>query len=202
MHSLLQDRKGKLKRTTTNERLVAISSDEAVRALLQGDLYASRKISSKLLRLFISSTFCDTKAERKFLMRDTFPKIRDFCAKNGLGFMAIDLGWGQADASLFDHHFSSLCLEEMLRSKNQSLSSVPFVLHILTNKYGMPGLPDYLEKYEYQYIISSIEDEVSREMIEGWYIFDGNVTPPAYRLKGIAPTETLVVSPGRAKIIL
>ncbi|OPY55896.1 MAG: NACHT domain protein [Pelotomaculum sp. PtaU1.Bin035] len=48
----------------------------------------------KEIRLFISSTFRDMHAERDFLVRFVFPKIREELLKRRIYFVDVDLRWG------------------------------------------------------------------------------------------------------------
>ncbi|MFA5262258.1 MAG: hypothetical protein WC378_00425 [Opitutaceae bacterium] len=49
---------------------------------------------SPTIRLFVSSTFSDLKAERDALQREVFPRLKQLCLSKGLRFQAIDLRWG------------------------------------------------------------------------------------------------------------
>ena len=49
---------------------------------------------NRTIRLFVSSTFSDMKAERDALQREVFPKLKQLCLSRGLRFQAIDLRWG------------------------------------------------------------------------------------------------------------
>ena len=51
-------------------------------------------IPNRTIRLFVSSTFSDMKAERDVLQREVFPKLRQLCLANGMRFQPIDLRWG------------------------------------------------------------------------------------------------------------
>jgi hypothetical protein len=51
-------------------------------------------LSSRTIRLFVSSTFSDMKAERDILQDKVFPRLQHYCLANGLRFQAIDLRWG------------------------------------------------------------------------------------------------------------
>ncbi len=53
--------------------------------------------SSKMFRVFISSTFSDLEAERNALQEHVFPKLREFCMEYGCRFQAIDLRWGVSE---------------------------------------------------------------------------------------------------------
>ena len=48
------------------------------------------------VRVFTSSTFTDTAAERNFLMERVFPVLVDMCRQEGVSFHAVDLRWGEA----------------------------------------------------------------------------------------------------------
>ncbi len=48
----------------------------------------------KTIRVFISSTFRDFHAERNYLMKYVFPELRQWCEKQKLHLMDIDLRWG------------------------------------------------------------------------------------------------------------
>ena len=55
-------------------------------SILQGDPEAAQNVGKKELRVFISSTFTDTKAERNHLMKHVWPDISNFCQQHGLEF--------------------------------------------------------------------------------------------------------------------
>ena len=44
-----------------------------------------------VIRVFVSSTFSDLKAERNALQDQVFPRLEQLCAQNGFQFQAIDL---------------------------------------------------------------------------------------------------------------
>lgn len=48
---------------------------------------------NKTIKFFISSTFKDFEAARNILQKFVFPKLKEFCNKNGFGFQPIDLRW-------------------------------------------------------------------------------------------------------------
>jgi hypothetical protein len=51
----------------------------------------------RTIRLFVSSTFSDMKAEREVLQTDVFPRLRQLCLSNGLRLQPIDLRWGMPE---------------------------------------------------------------------------------------------------------
>ena len=46
------------------------------------------------IRVFISSTFRDMRAERDLLVKDVFPELRRKCVKRFVTFTEMDLRWG------------------------------------------------------------------------------------------------------------
>ncbi len=62
------------------------SEERIARGVLEGDATACVGVGRRALRLFVSSTFTDTKAERNHLIRDVFPQVRRFCEQHGIHF--------------------------------------------------------------------------------------------------------------------
>ena len=50
----------------------------------------------RTVRIFLSSTFTDTKLDRNELMQKVFEPIRDMCQLHGVAFEVVDLRWGKA----------------------------------------------------------------------------------------------------------
>ncbi|XP_022102528.1 NACHT domain- and WD repeat-containing protein 1-like [Acanthaster planci] len=74
---------------------------------------------SKVVRIFTSSTFTDTSVERNALMRETYPRLKDYCkSRHGLEFQVIDMRWGVRDEATDDHMTSQLCMAEIAGSNN------------------------------------------------------------------------------------
>ena len=66
--------------------------------------------SSRTIRLFVSSTFSDMKAERDILQAKVFPRLQQHCLANGLRFQAIDLRWGVPEEAGKDNRTMRICL--------------------------------------------------------------------------------------------
>ncbi len=77
------------------------------------------------VKVFISSTFRDTQAERDHLVRVVFPELREFCVRRDVELIGIDLRWGltEADEAL------SACIHIIDEC-------APFFLCILGDRYG------------------------------------------------------------------
>ena len=68
--------------------------------------------TSRVFRIFVSSTFDDLREERDVLQRDVFPRLVRLCAKHGCQFQAIDLRWGVSEESALDQQTMNICLAE------------------------------------------------------------------------------------------
>jgi len=71
--------------------------------------------SSPTIRLFVSSTFSDLKAERDALQREVFSRLKQFCLSKGRRFLAIDLRWGISEEAGRDNRTMRICLRELRR---------------------------------------------------------------------------------------
>lgn len=83
----------------------------------------------KSVRIFISSTFSDMHAERDYLVRAVFPKVRLWCEQRGIELLDIDLRWGVTREEAEDGRALDICLREIDRSR-------PFFLCLLGERYG------------------------------------------------------------------
>lgn len=93
-----------------------------------------------LIRLFVSSTFADFKAERDILQSTVFPRLRVLCEAEGCHFQPIDLRWGVSDEAGNEHRTLTICLAEVARC--QRLSPDLNFLILLGDRYGSCFLPE------------------------------------------------------------
>ncbi len=109
------------------------------------------------VRVFTSSTFTDTAAERNFLMERVFPVLVDMCRQEGVSFHAVDLRWGEActacagvavwrmtfrfglglcagirDEATDDQKTAEICMSEIEKCARTSIG--PMFVHFSTNK--------------------------------------------------------------------
>ena len=89
---------------------------------------------SGAVRVFISSTFRDMKAERDHLMRVVFPELEQRCMARGLPFIAVDLRWGVTQEEAESGAALEICLEEIERCR-------PYFVCLLGERYGWVPLP-------------------------------------------------------------
>ncbi len=153
--------------------------------ILHGNLHIATNAVKKLLRVFISSTFTDTKAERNYLMREIYPRIRQFCLRRGLEFDVVDFRWGIRDQATNDHMATEICMTEIDKCVKQSINAPSFV-YLGCNRYGTPGLPRVVDANEFESIIKLITNKDVLQFIEKWYKKDGNAVPSQYVLQPIS----------------
>jgi len=85
--------------------------DEAtVDRIFAGNLDGLPPLSSKVVRIFTSSTFTDMLMERNTLMEYVYPKIKEYCReKHGLEYQVVDMRWGVRD-EMTDEHMTTTVL--------------------------------------------------------------------------------------------
>src|SRR5262244_2860397 len=86
-------------------------------------------VQSRVIRVFVSSTFCDMHAEREELVKRVFPKLRKLCEQRGVTWGEVDLRWGITDEQKADGKILPLCLAEITRCR-------PYFIGILGERYG------------------------------------------------------------------
>lgn len=92
------------------------------------------------IRVFVSSTFKDLAIERNYLMRKTFPLLREMALKYGVSITGLDLRWGITGEESKLGKVLQICLEEVD-------NSVPFFIGIIGTRYGwIPSLSDINEE--------------------------------------------------------
>ena len=67
-------------------------NEKTVDRIMAGSLTDLPGVSSKVVRIFTSSTFTDMLMERNTLMEFVYPKIKEYCReKHGLEFQVISI---------------------------------------------------------------------------------------------------------------
>ncbi|XP_038054566.1 NACHT and WD repeat domain-containing protein 2-like [Patiria miniata] len=165
----------------------ANNTADAERVVLLGDLSVQLpKQRSKVVRIFTSSTFTDTSTERNALMRETYPRLKDYCKFNhGLEFQVIDMRWGVRDEATDDHMTGQLCMAEIAAC--QRLSVGPNFVTFLCQKYGYRPFPPKIENDEFKILRQTLVDnDKPMETLDTWFIRDDNCVPPLYVLQPIS----------------
>ncbi|KAJ9592434.1 hypothetical protein L9F63_015850, partial [Diploptera punctata] len=160
--------------------------DRTVDLIFAGSLESLPPVSSKIVRIFTSSTFTDTTMERNTLMAQCYPKLKDYCReKHGLEFQVVDMRWGVRDEATDDHMTTELCMREIANC--QRLSMGPNFVVFLGQKYGYRPIPTYILSSELQ----MLRDELANSgtdpiLLDTWYRKDSNAVPPVSVLQPIS----------------
>ncbi|KAH8361900.1 hypothetical protein KR200_007131 [Drosophila serrata] len=160
--------------------------DRTIDSIFLGSLESLPPVSSKIVRIFTSSTFTDTTMERNTLMAKCYPRIKDYCReKHGLEFQVVDMRWGVRDEATDDHMTTELCMREI---KNcQRLSMGPNFIVFLGQKYGYRPIPTYIVSSELALICEELTSMgVDRALLDLWYKKDSNAVPPISVLQPIS----------------
>ena len=86
-------------------------------------------IDNRQIRVFISSTFQDMQGERDYLMKYTFPILRNLASKRDVTLTELDLRWGITEEESKTGKVVEICLREIE-------NSIPFFIGIIGNRYG------------------------------------------------------------------
>lgn len=82
-----------------------------------------------MVRVFLSSTFADMKAEREYFSNVLAPKLEEICKSHGVSFFFIDLRWGVTEEEQLHGQAVSICLNEIDKCR-------PYFIGFLGNRYG------------------------------------------------------------------
>jgi hypothetical protein len=97
----------------SSHRVFGILGEQEEKEVMQGDVFGEHALKSKVIRIFLCSTFTDTQVERNVLMREIYPKLKEYCHSLGLDFQIVDLRWGIRDEAVDEHLVPDLCLQEI-----------------------------------------------------------------------------------------
>lgn len=139
-------------------------------------------MQSKTIRVFLSSTFQDMRAERDALHSDRVQgALRRLCAQSGFQFQLIDLRWGISDEASMDQQAEQLCLREIRRC--EYVTPRPNFVALLGQRYGWRPLPHTLTPSDWHELYRASPDTNTRHLISDWYRLDANNIPDVYRLR-------------------
>eukprot|EP00026_Physarum_polycephalum_P000372 Phypoly_transcript_00372.p1 GENE.Phypoly_transcript_00372~~Phypoly_transcript_00372.p1 ORF type:complete len:1575 (+),score=217.10 Phypoly_transcript_00372:123-4847(+) len=131
---------------------------EVARKLLEGHVLIDRLPQvKKVVRLFVSSTFTDTEAERNLLMIDVFPYLTTLCQMFGVQFEIVDMRWGVREFTNDDHGTYNLCMTELHKCRAESMGPAFFCL--LGDKYGFRPFPNKIARAELDRMWEVIKEE-------------------------------------------
>ncbi len=86
-------------------------------------------ISSRTIRVFLSSNFCDFAEERDLLVRKGFPELRRRCRDRQVELVDVDLRWGITEEQSQRGEVLPICLAEIDRAR-------PFFMGFIGERYG------------------------------------------------------------------
>ena len=99
--------------------------------------------SSRLVRVFISSTFRDFMGERDELVKRIFPELRRRCKVRFVELLEVDLRWGITEEQSKSGETLRICLQEIDRCRP---SAPVFFIGMLGERYGWIPPEDYYPK--------------------------------------------------------
>ncbi len=97
---------------------------------------------SRLVRVFISSTFRDFIEERDELVKKVFPELRRRCKERFVEVLEVDLRWGITEEQSKSGETLRICLEEIDRCRP---SAPVFFVGLLGERYGWIPPEDYFK---------------------------------------------------------
>jgi hypothetical protein len=97
---------------------------------------------SRLVRVFISSTFRDFIEERDELVKKVFPELRRRCKERFVEVLEVDLRWGITEEQSKSGETLRICLEEIDRCRP---SAPVFFVGLLGERYGWIPPRDYFK---------------------------------------------------------
>ncbi|XP_014210635.1 NACHT and WD repeat domain-containing protein 2 [Copidosoma floridanum] len=160
--------------------------EKTIDSIFAGSLKSLPPVSSKIVRIFTSSTFTDTSMERNTLMAQCYPKLKDYCReKHGLEFQVVDMRWGVRDEATDDHMTTELCMREI--ENCQRLSMGPNFVVFLGQKYGYRPIPTYVLSSELEMLRNELDSQgTDVGVLDTWYKKDSNAVPPTSILQPIS----------------
>ena len=90
----------------------------------------TKAVGWKTVSVFVSSTFDDMHAERDYLVKEVFPRLREWCEQRRLRLVDVDLRWGVTEADATNNkRVVDVCLRRIDDCR-------PFFICLLGQRYG------------------------------------------------------------------
>ncbi|XP_033099219.1 uncharacterized protein LOC117102881 isoform X2 [Anneissia japonica] len=131
--------------------------EDAFHRILKGNVNIRCPVETKIIQIYLSSTFPDFIAERTSIIGKAVPRLKQYCRDRGFEFQLRDHNWGLKDTNTDDHSHTKLCLKEL--KSCQRLSKGPNYVLLLGQKYGQCPLPSVITAWEYRAIIAGLQQE-------------------------------------------
>ncbi|MDB4579009.1 DUF4062 domain-containing protein [Akkermansiaceae bacterium] len=94
---------------------------------------------SRVIRVFLSSTFRDFGEERDLLVKKVFPELRRLCRQRQVELVEVDLRWGITAEEAEQGKVLPICLGEIDRAR-------PYFMGFIGDRYGwVPEGSEYPE---------------------------------------------------------
>jgi tetratricopeptide (TPR) repeat protein len=103
----------------------------------------NQKISSRTIRVFLSSTFRDMAVEREHLINTIFPVLRGIARERGVEITVVDLRWGITEDDVKSGNVIRLCMTEINECRKKS-EELPFFIGVLGERYGWFPSMEYI----------------------------------------------------------
>lgn len=132
------------------------------------------------VRVFLSSTFSDFRAEREAIQNIALPRLRQAFNALGARYDLVDLRWGITEEAQKSHETIQICLEEIRRC--QRLSPKPNFAILLGDRYGWQPLPAEIPEEQWKAIFTQASWSERRLLRRRYRGPDLNCIPPVYRL--------------------
>ena len=121
---------------------------------------------SRLVRVFISSTFADFIEERDELVKKVFPELRKRCRQRFVELLEVDLRWGITEEQSKSGETLRICLEEIDRCRP---SSPVFFVGLMGERYGWVPPQEYfnhggLDDLRFQWVTEHIQGTSMTEL--------------------------------------
>ncbi|KAK6190035.1 hypothetical protein SNE40_001982 [Patella caerulea] len=159
------------------EKTVGFSDAEIKDKILHGNINVKCPPVAKIVRIFTSSTFTDTKHERDAWMSRCYPKLQTFCEERGYDFQVVDMRWGIRQEMEILHKTTDICLNE-IKLCNE-ISTGPSFVTLYAQKYGWCPYPTEISETDYKTITNGLPDD-DKQLIDKWYKYDENRIPAHY----------------------
>ena len=144
------------------------------------------------IRLFLSSTFSDLKAERNALQERVFPRLKRYCQRQGWSFQAIDLRWGISNEAALDQSTMRICRAEIARC--QAVTPRPSFVVLLGDRHGWRSLPDEIPSAE----VEALRPQLPVALADCWYKLDENCSRLQFPLQGLTSWTGVSWAPARS----
>jgi hypothetical protein len=142
---------------------------------------ANLRYPTGILRVFLSSTFTDTKAERNYLIEQVSPALHAYGREKGIVVQLVELRWGIKDMASDDHLTWDICRDELEKCHRDSMGV--FFVSLVSEKYGWRSLPRTISDDKWKHIAGQ-SSEAQMEALMQLYLRDDNAVPiPQWTLR-------------------